>query len=143
MRFNRWPNTNLRRFHLVGWDWRLPGIFHAFGYRPEDPVMSMVDGPETPFAPRIGRSVSIDHAAQLLKVSRRTVYNRIADGRLRTVRTMNGSQRVLLESIIELHELLTQSRSRRVSDALTPFPPAVPEKPRPTQKQAVSLRIVD
>jgi len=32
--------------------------------------------PETDFAPRIGRSVSIDHAAKLLGVSRRTVYNR-------------------------------------------------------------------
>ena len=31
--------------------------------------------------PRIGRSVSLDHAAQLLGVSRRTVYNRIREGR--------------------------------------------------------------
>jgi F-type H+-transporting ATPase subunit a len=34
--------------------------------------------------PRIGRSVSLDHAAQLLGVSRRTVYNRIRDGKLQT-----------------------------------------------------------
>jgi excisionase family DNA binding protein len=49
--------------------------------------------------PRIGRSVSLDHAAQLLGVSRRTIYNRIRDGRLQTIRTVGGSQRVLLESV--------------------------------------------
>ena len=50
-------------------------------------------------APRIGRSVSLDHAAELLGVSRRTIYNRIRDGRLLTVRTIGGSQRVLLDSV--------------------------------------------
>jgi excisionase family DNA binding protein len=50
--------------------------------------------------PRIGRSVSLDHAAQLLGVSRRTIYNRIRDGRLQTIRTLGGSQRVLLESVV-------------------------------------------
>jgi excisionase family DNA binding protein len=49
--------------------------------------------------PRIGRSVSLDHAAELLGVSRRTIYNRIRDGRLQTIRTLGGSQRVLLDSI--------------------------------------------
>ena len=52
--------------------------------------------------PRLGRSVSIDQAAQLLQVSRRTIYNRIRDGRLVTIRTIGGSQRVLLESLNEL-----------------------------------------
>jgi excisionase family DNA binding protein len=52
--------------------------------------------------PRLGRSVSIDHAAQLLNVSRRTIYNRIRDGRLMTIRTIGGSQRVLLDSLNEL-----------------------------------------
>jgi excisionase family DNA binding protein len=56
-------------------------------------------GPENGFAPRIGRSVSLDHAAQLLGVSRRTIYNRIRDGRLQTIRTLGGSQRVLLDSV--------------------------------------------
>jgi excisionase family DNA binding protein len=51
--------------------------------------------------PALGRSVSIDQAARLLDVSRRTIYNRIRDGRLRTVRTMGRSQRVLLESLRE------------------------------------------
>ena len=49
--------------------------------------------------PRLGRSVSIDQAAQLLQVSRRTVYNRIRDGRLATIRTIGGSQRVLVDSL--------------------------------------------
>jgi excisionase family DNA binding protein len=51
------------------------------------------------FEPRLGRSVSIDRAAELLNVSRRTIYNRIRDGRLTTIRTRCGSQRVLLESM--------------------------------------------
>jgi excisionase family DNA binding protein len=50
---------------------------------------------------RIGRSVSLDHAAELLGVSRRTIYNRIRDGRLQTIRTIGGSQRVLLDSVSE------------------------------------------
>jgi excisionase family DNA binding protein len=49
--------------------------------------------------PRIGRSVSLDHAAQILGVSRRTIYNRIREGRLQTIRTLGGSQRVLLDSV--------------------------------------------
>ena len=52
--------------------------------------------------PRLGRSVSIDQAAQLLQVSRRTIYNRIRDGRLVTIRTIGGSQRVLVDSLNEL-----------------------------------------
>jgi excisionase family DNA binding protein len=51
---------------------------------------------------KLGRSVSIDQAAQLLNVSRRTVYNRIRDGRLQTIRTLGGSQRVLVESLYDL-----------------------------------------
>ena len=49
--------------------------------------------------PRIGRSVSLDHAAEMLGVSRRTIYNRIREGRLVTIRTLGGSQRVLLDSV--------------------------------------------
>ena len=54
------------------------------------------------FYPQVGRSVSIEQAAQILGVSRRTVYYRIRDGRLRTIRTLGGSQRVLLDSVEEL-----------------------------------------
>jgi excisionase family DNA binding protein len=45
------------------------------------------------------RSFFVKDAAALLGVSRRTVYYWIRHGRLRTVRTLGGSQRVLLESI--------------------------------------------
>jgi excisionase family DNA binding protein len=62
--------------------------------------MSSIDtNPERGIEPRIGRSVSLDHAAELLGVSRRTVYNRIREGRLQTIRTIGGSQRVLLDSV--------------------------------------------
>ncbi len=53
------------------------------------------------------RSVLIDDAAVLLGVSRRTVYYRIRQGRLETLRTLGGSQRVLLGSI---EQLLQQQR---------------------------------
>jgi excisionase family DNA binding protein len=56
---------------------------------------------EPGFESRIGRSVSLEHAARLLGVSRRTIYNRIRDGRLQTIRTLGGSQRVLLDSVQE------------------------------------------
>lgn len=60
--------------------------------------------PESPANPEpaLGRSVSIDQAARLLNVSRRTIYNRIRDGRLQTIRTIGGSQRVLVSSLEEL-----------------------------------------
>ena len=54
--------------------------------------------------PRIGRSVSLDHAAQLLGVSRRTIYNWIREGRLETIRTIGGSQRVVVESMLRSAE---------------------------------------
>ena len=48
------------------------------------------------------RSVFIDQAMQMLGVSKRTVYYRIREGRLRTIRVRGGSQRVLVESIQDL-----------------------------------------
>jgi excisionase family DNA binding protein len=54
--------------------------------------------------PAPGRSVLIDEAAHVLGVSRRTVYYRIREGRLQTIRTRCGSQRVLLSSIEMLLE---------------------------------------
>src|ERR1700694_3655 len=56
------------------------------------------------FVPRIGRSISLDHAAELLGVSRRTIYNRIREGRLQTIRTLGGAQRVLLDSITDTRD---------------------------------------
>ena len=60
---------------------------------------------QSEFQPQVGRSVSIEQAAQLLGVSRRTVYYRIRDGRLRTIRTLGGSQRVLLDSVEEMRSV--------------------------------------
>jgi len=72
------------------------------------------------FEHRIGRSVSLDDAAELLGVSRRTIYNRIRRGDLKTVRTIGGSQRVLLDSIdgIEAVRQRIGTRSLSGSDAV-------------------------
>jgi excisionase family DNA binding protein len=51
---------------------------------------------------RRAQSFLIDDAARLLGVSRRTVYYRIREGRLVTIRCRAGSQRVLLSSIERL-----------------------------------------
>jgi excisionase family DNA binding protein len=55
------------------------------------------------FEQQLGRSVTIDQAASLLHVSRRTIYNRIREGKLQTIRTIGGSQRVLVMSLDEGH----------------------------------------
>jgi excisionase family DNA binding protein len=60
------------------------------------------------------RSVLVDHAAEILGVSRRTVYYRIGEGKLRTIRTRCGSQRVLVESIEALlREKMARVKQRR------------------------------
>ncbi|HZP46909.1 MAG TPA: helix-turn-helix domain-containing protein [Vicinamibacterales bacterium] len=76
----------------------------AEGTRRMDPIEPTVvtDHDTAGFEPRIGRSVSLDHAAELLGVSRRTIYNRIREGRLQTIRTIGGSQRVLLDSVNDI-----------------------------------------
>ena len=55
------------------------------------------------------RTLIIADTAKLLGISRRTVYYRIREGRLRTVRTRGGSQRVLVSSI---EALLRDTRTR-------------------------------
>jgi excisionase family DNA binding protein len=69
------------------------------------PHAALAVSPEASDSPaldaRIGRSVSIEQAAHLLNVSRRTIYNRIRTGRLLTIRTIGGSQRVLVDSLYE------------------------------------------
>ena len=62
------------------------------------------------------RSLLVEHAAVLLGVSRRTIYYRIRDGKLQTVRTPGGSQRVLMESIERLLARQPTDRSVAVSD---------------------------
>ena len=48
------------------------------------------------------KSIFVEQAAAVLGLSRRTVYYRIRAGRLKTVRTRGGTQRVLLESVEDL-----------------------------------------
>jgi excisionase family DNA binding protein len=81
-------------------------FFRALGRRALAPVV------------RISRlvqeqSLLIDAAAAVLGLSRRTVYYRIREGRLRTIRTKGGSQRVLLSSIEELRREIRDARARR------------------------------
>ena len=54
---------------------------------------------------KYGRSVSLMQAADLLQVSRRTIYNSIRDGQLTTIR-IHGSQRVLTSSLFGSNGLL-------------------------------------
>ena len=61
------------------------------------------------------RSLFVEEAALLLGVSRRTVYYRIREGKLQTVRTPGGTQRVLIASI-EL--LLLEQQAARVPAAV-------------------------
>ena len=56
------------------------------------------------------KTVFVEEAAALLGVSRRTVYYRIQSGELATIRTLNGTTRVSLESIEAL------LRRKRVCD---------------------------
>ena len=46
-----------------------------------------------------GRSLSLAQTCSALNISRRTVYYLIKGGRLRTIRTQMGSQRVLVDSL--------------------------------------------
>jgi excisionase family DNA binding protein len=54
------------------------------------------------------RSVLVDQAAAMLGLSRRTVYYRIRAGKLTTLRTRCGSQRVLMASIERLLQEMGQ-----------------------------------
>ena len=60
------------------------------------------------------RTVSIDCAAELAQVSRRTIYNRIRDGRLQTVR-VGVSQRVTIESLSRLPEWVMARYARALN----------------------------
>jgi excisionase family DNA binding protein len=100
---------SLQRFAATTWRNGRLGIDPAMrgrGVEPMDTQGTPVPSSNSPahrFEPRIGRSVSLDQAAQLLGVSRRTIYNRIREGRLQTIRTLGGSQRVLLNSVQRVH----------------------------------------
>jgi excisionase family DNA binding protein len=61
-----------------------------------------------------GRSLSLAQASRALRVSRRTLYYWIKEGRVRTIRTSMGSQRVLVASVrssrLERNELRSDRR---------------------------------
>ncbi|MFN7976901.1 MAG: excisionase family DNA-binding protein [Vicinamibacterales bacterium] len=48
--------------------------------------------------------MTIERAAEILGVSRRTVYYRISEGALQTIRTRGGSQRVVVDSLLTQHK---------------------------------------
>jgi excisionase family DNA binding protein len=66
-------------------------------------------------------SLSIDHAATLLRCSRRTVYNRIHEGKLRTIRVGN-STRVTIESIAQQPEFNQPTLQSLLSMVPIPHP---------------------
>ena len=70
------------------------------------------------------RTLFIEEAAKLLGVSRRTIYYRIHQGRLQTIRTRCGSQRVLLSSLEALRKEEDEKRRKRErrADPLEPEP---------------------
>src|ERR1051325_2763059 len=84
------------------------------------------------------RSVLVLQAAALLGVSRRTVYYRIRAGRLRTIRTRCGSQRVLMESIEALlrAEGPVRVRGADVSDTDPCAKSPAPSPPHPLCRDA-------
>ena len=72
--------------------------------------------PQTTPETKYGRSVSLMQAAALLQVSRRTIYNRIRDGQLTTIR-IHGSQRVLTSSLFGSNGRLEDSSAATSFDA--------------------------
>ena len=73
-------------------------------------------------AAAMDRTLFIDEAAALLGVSRRTVYYRIREGRLQTIKTRCGSQRVLLSSLEALARDEAEKRAaRRALSTLRPM----------------------
>ena len=94
--------THLRKTRVAGIAGKRPDF--------EDPDLV----PDSPFPEGVHeRSLLIDDAARALGVSRRTVYYRIREGRLVTIRAKCGSQRVLVSSI----EALKLASGRRAGDA--------------------------
>ena len=76
-------------------------------------------------------SLLIDQTAAVLGISRRTVYYRIREGLLQTIRTRCGSQRVLIDSINE--QLRVGPRRRKA-----PSPAESPNDSAPPLNQSPS-----
>jgi hypothetical protein len=60
----------------------------------------MATDTKSQFEPHIGRSVSLTMRPNCSGVAS-TIYNRIRDNRLKTMRTVGGSQRVLIDSLAD------------------------------------------
>jgi excisionase family DNA binding protein len=69
--------------------------------------------PLVPCSTAMDRTLFIEEAAARLGVSRRTVYYRIREGRLQTIKTRCGSQRVLLSSLEALARDEAEKRNAR------------------------------
>jgi excisionase family DNA binding protein len=82
-----------------GWLWKLARISTRSTSSMDGTLHAIAAHMANDSRSREGRSLLIADAAELLGVSRRTVYYRIREGRLRTIRTLGGSQRVLVSSI--------------------------------------------
>ena len=76
------------------------------------------------------RSLFIDDAARVMGVSRRTVYYRICEGRLRTIRTRCGSQRVLWSSLEALLRDMAERRKAARADGRPRHPPEEDLQPK-------------
>ena len=103
--------TRIRRALPVPID-GLCGVLNAWVVAPDLPGTSGMTEPS------VGeRSLLILEAARRLGVSRRTVYYRIRDGVLRTIRTRGGSQRVLVSSIERLQQELSRPTGEAASES--------------------------
>jgi excisionase family DNA binding protein len=80
----------------------------------------------------------VDDAARLLGVSRRTVYYRIREGQLRTIRTRGGSQRILVESI---EALLREREARRAERAARRAARAAAASAARSEPEALALQV--
>src|SRR5204863_7129795 len=77
-----------------------------------------------PAVAAMDRTLFIEEAAALLGVSRRTVYYRIREGRLQTIKTRCGSQRVLLSSLEALaRDEAAKRNARRALPTRVPLHP--------------------
>lgn len=81
-------------------------------------------------------SLLIGDAAVLLGVSRRTVYYRIRSGRLDTIRTKGGTQRVLLES---LERLLRSEQLSRAGQGVTPENSVSAQRPDSSERSSMPV----
>jgi excisionase family DNA binding protein len=99
-----------------------PSVLHGTGCGTNFAIVKAEMGVMAMFEQQLGRSVTIDQAAELLQVSRRTVYNRIRDGKLLTIRTIGGSQRVLLSSVEDNRKFVWGVRTGAVHPSQTNLP---------------------